>query len=119
MTQSNYVTMVNSWLEQRDWAINYAVEALRDMPLHAEITNRLEQLRVPEGKPDLTGYVQVTDFSTIFKVAEAVEIGFSSDSGAINHLTFNGKQIASSDNLLASLIYQTFTAHDFEVRLRN
>eukprot|EP00118_Oscarella_pearsei_P025553 m.308367 g.308367 ORF g.308367 m.308367 type:complete len:722 (+) comp43877_c0_seq1:88-2253(+) len=114
LTKENYVKTVSSWIEQRDWAIRYPLEALQDHPLSSEIKERLAGLMGQV--PSTNGFQQVTNLSSTFECG-AIEIGFSSSTGAITHLVniSNGYvPLASSDYPLAKLVYQTFTQDDFQ-----
>ena len=40
----NYIDIANSWIEQREWAINYALDALKDHPIKQDILKSINQL---------------------------------------------------------------------------
>ncbi|XP_065831101.1 uncharacterized protein [Oscarella lobularis] len=107
-----YVGMTNSWLEQRLWAIDYAIEALADHPLRKEINERLAALK-PSG-PALDGYVKVDNIGQVFKTGP-LEVAFSPQTGAIVHFsnTAHGTSFASADYPWGQLVYQTFDTEDF------
>ncbi|XP_065197324.1 uncharacterized protein LOC135828822 [Sycon ciliatum] len=110
---AKYLGMVNGWQEQRDWAINYAVDAMHEQhPLRVDIEAALD--RIQADMPSLTGYTQVTDVSQVFKVG-TVEIGFSKQPAGINHLMTGGVQLASDSNILSAFLYQSFDEQDYQV----
>ncbi|XP_062498804.1 uncharacterized protein LOC134176140 [Corticium candelabrum] len=115
LDKPNYVAMVTSWQEQRDWAINYAVEGLNDHPLRQDIVNRLAAMKGRQ--PSTNGFTKVANLSSVFKCG-SFEIGFSPSTGAISHLTRKTTNttitVATSDHPLAQIVYETFTEGDFE-----
>lgn len=111
LNKPNYVGMVRSWQEQRNWSIAYSIEALEDHPLRQDIINRLATLKAFE--PSTNGFEKVSNVSDVFKFG-SIEIGFSASTGAISYLVHNGVAIASSDHPLTQIVYSTFTESDFE-----
>ena len=64
-TGSNYLDIANSWIEQRDWSIKYALEALEDHPLRKVIETKIEELKF-NGRMSLNDYKKeqnCTDFT--------------------------------------------------------
>ncbi|XP_065831599.1 uncharacterized protein [Oscarella lobularis] len=112
----NFVRMISTWVEQRNWAITYPLEALEDHPLRDEINTRLAGLMGQV--PSTEGFEQVSNRSSVFSCG-GVEIGFSSATGSITHLVnISGNiPLALSDYPLAQVVYQTFTQDDFETFL--
>jgi hypothetical protein len=112
--------MQDTWFEQRNWAINFAVIALP--PTHRvrqQIEAALPGLRPRAQGPDLTGY-SIIDYTSgpTFKIG-GYEIGFDTDSGVISHLidTRTGVTWANNEHPLAQFIYQSFSEADFSLYL--
>eukprot|EP00117_Sycon_ciliatum_P028500 scpid54371/ scgid0629/ len=121
MQNQNYVAVANSWREQRDWGITYALQALEDHPLAAELEEELALLRAVPA-PNLAGYFKVSTLPAKgFTVGEDVLINFSSQPFSISHLSIGKRVYASTETAtsMASLLYQSFTQQDFEKFMLN
>eukprot|EP01050_Picozoa_sp_SAG11_P001045 SAG11_NODE_42_length_20827_cov_9.289801_6_plen_690_part_00 len=110
--------MIDSYVEERNWGIYYAHEALFDHPLRAEVGAALEELR--PRRPDVSagGWQQVSDLAARFELGRW-SIGFNQTTGSINHLLdrsvgakARGRVWADRSHQLAEYTYQTYTAHD-------
>ena len=114
-TKSNFKDMISSWVEQRDWGIAYALQALGDHPLRREIDTRIASLRF-DGKMSLVGYNKAEKPYT-FRLKNIV-LSFDEDSGAIVQLTDTRTtsyvEWAYPQYPLAVLLYQTFVPADYE-----
>lgn len=114
--------MIDSYVEERNWGIYYAHQALDDHPLRTEVSEALEELK--PRRPDLTmgGWQQVTDLTKQFDLGRW-SIGFNSSTGAINHLVDTqkkgGRIWADQTHQMAEYVYQTFTTHDHNVVFMN
>ena len=113
--RSNFKDMISSWVEQRDWGLAVAVDALQDHPLRREIESRIANLRF-DGKMSLAGYKKMEKPYT-FKLKNIV-LSFDEDSGAIVQLTdtrtSSTVEWAYPQNPLGVLVYQTFVPADYE-----
>ena len=121
MSKSNFEDMVKSWVEQRNWGLDYPLhEILGDNhPLSSMIQEGIKEL-VFDGHISTDTFKQI-DISSKTKCG-SFEIGFSSTTGAINHLEYiqqTGSPLvfATEDNPIAQIIYQTYTADDYKTFL--
>ena len=115
LNQSNFQDIVNSWIEQRDWGLNYALDMLNDSnPLKLDIVAELDQL-------SFDGHVDTNSFKKISVSTQVncgpVKIGFSSQTGGINNLQYNSRTYATDSNQIAQIVYETYTADDFKTFL--
>ena len=114
ITSPNFLDLVNSWIEQREWGITYSIEALQDHPLRSSIAKALNDLKF-DGHISLDGYKQAQK-PYMFELDD-FEISFDSSTGAINGLmdkqSKDGVNWASDKNPLFVLLYQTFTPEDY------
>ena len=111
----NYVTVANAWREQRDWGIHFALDALADHPLAEELRPQLAEIRnVPT--PSTKGYTRVEKLADVFTVG-SVKLRFSIAPFSIAYLSVAGVEYASQSTStnMGSLLYQSFTAEDFDV----
>ena len=113
--QSNFVDMVDSWIEQRVWGASFPVELLGDHPLRVTIQSAIDSMRF-YGEVATNGYKQI-DISTLFKCG-GLELQFSDTTGAIVHLVdmrspSNPVTYANSSHQLAEILYQTYTSADY------
>ncbi|KJE93927.1 hypothetical protein CAOG_004643 [Capsaspora owczarzaki ATCC 30864] len=102
-----------SWKEQRDWAIDYAVEALGSHPLASRVRLALAELEV-HGPPSLAGYKKLTPGAGSIACG-GFDVTISPQTGEIVGLTERRTLAnwASSQHPLGSFLYQTFTEDDF------
>ena len=117
MNYPNYQAMVYSWFEQRNWALNYSLQALKDHPLASEINRQLGNLRF-SGDIDINGF-ELGCMKIMNGEWEFGAFKFAFDSGGL-HITkltdSRGKlsyEYAGINNPLAQLVYETFTGDDF------
>ena len=120
LNDSNFQDMVNSWIEQRFWGLDYAIEVLEDHPLRSTIEHSLQAMRF-DGNISLDGYKQVPDIAQTFDCGN-IELTFSSQTGAINHFidkTSSTKPVtyADEDHPLGQILYQTYTQEDYKTFL--
>lgn len=109
--------VANSWREQRDWGIFDALDALHDHPLADQLRPLLDEIRnIPAPDPWKQGYKRVPTLTESFSVGK-VNLSFSSQPFSVDSLSVDGVQYASpsSSTMLGALLYQTFTADDFDV----
>ena len=113
---SNFRDMVNSWVEQRFWGLDFAVQQLGTHPLRTTVEDRLKTMRF-DGKISLDGYTQLPDLSAMLNCGD-FELQFSPQSGAITHLVDKRSTTpvvyADDDHPLAQIVYQTFTNQDYK-----
>ena len=111
----NFVDVVNSWVEQRQWGITYPLEALGNHPLGASIRKALADLKF-DGHISMDGY-KLAEKPYNFKLSN-FEISFDETTGAIVDLTdmqsSQSVKWASTTNPLFTLLYQTFTPADYD-----
>lgn len=113
-TPCYFQDMIDSWVEQRRWGLDYAQQALMDHPLREVISAALEDLTPRWISPDRTeGWVPVGT-GEVVQVGNRWEIGASNETGAITHLvdTHSNTVWASAEEPLGEFLYQTFTAYD-------
>ena len=114
-TESNFKDMINSWMEQRNWGLAYALQALGDHPLRHEIDTCIANLKF-NGKMSLVGYRKAEKPYT-FKLKNMV-LSFDEDTGAIIQLTDTRSGLsvewAHPQNPLGVLVYQTFIPADYD-----
>ena len=113
--------MIDSYVEERNWGIYYAHEALFDHPLRVEVSAALEELQ--PRRPDISAgnWQQVADLATRFDLGRW-SIGFNQTTGAINHLVdtkASGRVWADQSHQLAEYTYQTYTWYDHNVVFMN
>jgi len=113
--------MVNSWIEQRSWGIDYALEALGDHPLLPAIQAQLDQLHF-DGVVSTTGYKQEDVSAQFFLPVEGgtISIQFDATTGGI--VQYSDSRIptmsmAGKGHPLAQVVYQTFTNRSFDAFL--
>ncbi len=111
-TQENFRIFESSWAEKRAY-IDKAVSSLGDTPLGRAARESLPKQSQPE--PDLTGFSLISNAGDLFHTAR-FEIGFDPGTGAIRHLRDGrtGIDWAATENPLALLGYQTFSAEDYD-----
>ena len=105
-----FVNCENSWIEQRH-VYQYAIEALQDHPVVADIKTELDKLK--PSTPDLTDY-HIVDKTAKFSCPGNMDMQFGQD-GSVTRLTTNGTDWASVESSLGKFIYQTYDANDFTV----
>ena len=113
--------MINSWVEQRSWGIDYALEALGDHPLLPEIQAQLDLLHF-DGIVSTTGYQQ-EDVSAQFVlpvIGGTITIQFDVTTGGIVQYSdsrISSMPMAGSGHPLAQVVYQTFNKKSFDLFL--
>ena len=113
---SNFQDMVKSWVEQRFWGLDFAIELLKDHPLRSTIEQSLKMMRF-DGNISLSGYTKLSDLSAILNCGD-FELKFSSQNGAITHFIDKRSSTpvvyADDEHPLAQIVYQTFTNEDYK-----
>ena len=123
LNTSPYQDMIASWMEQRSWGIDYALEALGDHPLLMDIQVGLEELTYDGHAPSVTGYTLENDPSAIFKLSVdggTISIQFDVSTGAIIYFTdsrISGESLASPGHPFGQIVYQTFNNKSYEAFL--
>ena len=120
----NFLDVVASWAEQRDWCATYAVEALAvgGHPLAAPVAAALSELFPPPEPPSpaALGYAPFAP-GALYTGSAAWEIAFDGASGAVSHLrdARPGGRVwadaASAGTFLAQLHYTALSAEDYAV----
>lgn len=107
---NNFLTMVNSWLEQRSFVSN-AIALVNDTEFGDLVNERLMELTAAE--PDLSGYNKVSPHQ-LFQIGD-LSMGFNASNGAINHLRDNKTELewANASNLLGLFQYQSYSSDDY------
>ena len=114
LNTSPYQDMIASWLEQRSWGIDYALEALGNHPLLKDIQLELQKLPYNGHAPSVTGYTLQNDPSAVFKLpvdGGTISIQFDISTGAITYFTdsrISTESLASSSHPIGQIVYQTF-----------
>ena len=110
--------LTQSFLEQRLWAIDYALEALPPShPIRLDYQRETAQLR--PRLPDLSEWAAIrpSDYHRRFKLLN-VELSFDS-TGAINHLSIplpsgaSTLELANDTHTLGAFHYQSYTHDDY------
>jgi len=107
--------MVDSWHEQRQWAIEAPVQALPpSSAFRTAIEKELAQLK--PARPDISGFNAVSSFD--FACGRYL-ITFDNTTGGIVELadSKSGLSWASKEHQIFSLDYQTFSEKDFETMM--
>jgi hypothetical protein len=105
-----------SWVEQRNWAIDYALQAL---PANHTIVTAAQAAFVElvvDGPPDTTGYTNHSlDNGPISLSTTQVSFALCPMFGFMINLTdtITGVQWSTSSRPLASILYQTFTESNY------
>ena len=100
--------MIDSYVEERNWGITYAHEALDDHPLRTEVSAALEELKPLRPDTSAGDWQPVTDLAKRFEL-DRWSIGFNRSTGAINHLVDKktaGRVWADQTHQLAEYTYQ-------------
>lgn len=115
-TQSNYVNLVGSWIEQRSF-VDMALAALGPNELALAIHEELKEL-VPS-IPSTHDFVPA-DPAKRYTSGNLI-VGFDTETGAINYLydTRKKQNYASASNTLGQILYQTYDADDYAKFLAN
>ena len=117
-----YQDMIASWLEQRSWGIDYALEALADHPLLKDIELELEKLMF-DGYVSTSGYRQESNPSVVYVLpvhGGTISIQFDVASGNIIMFTdsrVSNGSLASRGQPLAQIVYQTFNNKSYDAFL--
>lgn len=108
--ESTYVNSELSWTEQRFMGTQYAMAALADHPLAAQITAAAASLVPSLPNPAGQGFVTVNAGSAVSVSVSGgnVKLGFDASSGAINNLVWpDGTVVADATHWIGDLVYQT------------
>ena len=117
-----YQDMIASWLEQRSWGIDYALEALADHPLLKDIELELEKLMF-DGHVSTSGYKLESNPSVVYVLpvhGGTISIQFDVASGNIIMFTdsrVSNGSLASRGQPLAQIVYQTFNNKSYSAFL--
>lgn len=97
---SQYAILEQSWWEQREWGITYAIDTLASAghPLASKVQEGFDALK--PGVPDLTGFVEGSAGKAY--ACGDVTIAFD-DSGAISQLTSDSYSWADDNHTLLNL----------------
>ena len=120
---SDYFTLVQSWIEQRAWAIDIPLSALPSShPIVQQAATEFAAILPPHPLPTPTDYQPYTVAvgETVSLSVGWLNVTFSGDRGTIVGLVDRrtGRQYAGPDNELGALWYQTFDeAHSFDTFL--
>lgn len=114
----NFLAMVTSWNEQRDYGIWYAIEALGEHPLAALLQEAWDALTPPPppASPAAAGFSPLEPGAAPISTG-AVTIGFDASTGAISTLidevTGHVWSNASASSALSLLEYHTYDGDDY------
>ena len=120
---SDYYMLVQSWIEQRAWAIDIPLSALPfSHPVVQQAAIEFAAIRPPHTLPTPAGYQSYTaaEGGTVSLSVGWMNVTFSGERGTIVGLADErtGQQYAAPDNELGALWYQTFDeAHSFDTFL--
>eukprot|EP01084_Bolivina_argentea_P260303 439542_1 len=127
---NNMTNMINTWFEQRNWGLYYAMDALKmsDIPsdkwLYNNIQsewNRLLYVSV-EKNLNLNDYKVIQEWNQTFSIGKKYELQFNNN-GAIDTLfdIENGIEFASETNnhSLGQIFYQILEENDFIIHANN
>ena len=120
---SDYYTLVQSWFEQRAWAIDIPLSALpASHPIVQKAAIEFAAIHPPLTLPTPDGYHSHTaaEGETVALSVGWMNVSFSSDHGTIVSLvdTRSGQQYAGPHNELGAVWYQTFDeAHSYDTFL--
>ena len=123
LNTSPYQDMIASWVEQRSWGIDYALEALGDHPLLKDIQLELQKLTYDGHAPSVNGYTLENDPSAIFKLpvdGGTISIQFDVSTGAIIYFTdsrISSESLANPSHPFGQVVYQTFNNKSYEAFL--
>ena len=100
--------MIDSYVEQRNWGLYYAHEALDQHPLRRIISDAIDQL-MPAVPPDATMLTRVMSMTQEFHVGRW-KIGFNASSGGISTLvdTQFQRTWADAGHQLVEFVYRDF-----------
>ena len=112
---SNYQDVVNSWIEQRDWPIKYAIEALGDHPLSLQIIDAISELYF-NGTVSMDGFKTTSCKSFDFG---DIHMSFNNDVMSIISLqdhrgSGEPREYSGPTNPLGVISYTTYTYEDYE-----
>lgn len=107
---SYYQSMAGSWVEQRNFGINYPLQALTGHPLLPRLLAEFEAMSPKI--PSVQGWTPVKPNSAV-TLAGWAQLTIDGQTGAVSSLVAKGKNYASSSKPLAWLRYQTLTDDDF------
>lgn len=112
----NYQDMVNSWFEQRQWAIHDPLEALQNHPLASDIEQELSKLDF-DGKIMLEGFEEGCSGPDGYFQWGELELAFDPNglhlTGLKDSRSTPPLNYAGDSNPLAKIVYETFTGEDF------
>lgn len=113
INSEKYQMLIESWVEQRNWAVDYAMEAVANTSFGRQLSEKLEAIETVS-LPDLTDY-RVVPVNLQYTIGDYF-IHFNADNGAIDYLaqSITERQYASAEHLIGLVIYQTFTEQNFE-----
>ena len=115
---NNFTALRESWYEQRDYGLHFALQALSystyaaDLKLYEAIIQEWDGRLHNVSIPNLDGWMLINDTSEVFKLCDnRFQLGFNQSTGAINILEdiINGIQYTqpNSDYQFGQFWYQT------------
>ena len=121
---NNLTTFRSTWYEQRDWGLEYAMQALSfsnytsDIDLFKSIDSEIMSILHAPHTPAFENYTSINTSSvagTVFNIGNKIELSFDSNNGAINYLYNIDSMIeyANKSHLIGEFIYQTLTETNF------
>ena len=119
LNTSNFQDIVKSWVEQRTWGIDYALEALANHPLLTEIQSQLQLLHF-NGFISTDGYSLEKNLSTLFILpvkGGTISIQFDVATGSIvlfNDSRVSAGSLADYGHPLAQVVYQTYDNKSYD-----
>ena len=101
---ADYQNLLYTWTEQRDWSVNFPLQALPSThPIVSKAQQRFAVLR-PDAPPSLDGYDEGgTGWYTVGNLS--LHVGLE---GAVDAVMLGNVSIASVDAPLTSVVYQLF-----------
>lgn len=111
----NFIDVANSWIEQRKWGLDYALEALKDNPLKDTIESAVQRMY-------FKGNFQMDNF-TLSPSCQSFEFGsisLSFDTNRMSIISLQDKrggtirEYSGLENPLALMTYTSYTGDDFK-----
>ena len=111
--QADLTTLINSWVEQRLWTIDYALQALP--PSHPIAVRSVDEFAALNPvQPSLSGYSRVTDMFQKFSINNFV-VAFSSNGEILSLASADGSRTyATNSSRLGTLLYKSYTSADYD-----
>ena len=118
----NYIDVVESWSEQRLWALKYALDALKDHELRTQIESGVKELYF-DGTLSMAGFSEVPCDSSI-DINGNLSLAFANSTlGLASLMDKRGAEVreysSGPDSPLGRIRYTTYTAEDYKNFLDN